>query len=83
MQNRIYLVEKFGNEAHLGLPINTLQQAIINTQVVDNFFVKRTNSHKQSMFYLSMLTNLLTTTFKVSCVDVNGEEDGVLSILIE
>ena len=62
----IYLVEKFSSEAHLGLPINTLHQATINSQVVDNFFIKKTNNHKQSMAYLSALTKLLTSIFKVS-----------------
>jgi crossover junction endonuclease MUS81 len=68
LQNVIYLIEKFGNEARLGLPASSLHQAIVNTQVVDNFFVKTTNSHKDSMAYLSVFTNLLTNIFKVSLI---------------
>lgn len=72
LQNVIYLVEKYGNDTRLGLPVNTLQQAIMNTQVVDNFFVKITNNHRQSMVYLSVLTNLLSNIFKdktlISCI---------------
>ncbi|TNM93717.1 hypothetical protein fugu_001893 [Takifugu bimaculatus] len=42
LRKPIYLVELHGNAAsHQSLPENTLQQAIVSTQVVDGFFVKR------------------------------------------
>lgn len=66
LPNVIYLIEKHGkNDMGFGLPANTLGQAAINTQLVDNFFVKNTNHHAHSMMYLSMLTKLLTDEFKV------------------
>lgn len=62
----IYLVESFGSKQRLGLPVETLQQAAVNTQVVDEFTVKYTKSHIDSMLYLSCMTKLLIRIFKVS-----------------
>lgn len=66
MQNVIYLVEKYSNEARLGLPVSTLHQAAANTQVVDDFHVKYTGNFNQSMIYLSVMSNLLSDMFKVN-----------------
>ncbi|CAG2053663.1 unnamed protein product [Timema podura] len=71
VQNLIYLVESHGNNQHTGLPLATLQQAIVNTQVVDGFMVKQTSNHRESMSYLATLTKLLSNSFNnktlVSC----------------
>nr|CAD7392558.1 unnamed protein product [Timema cristinae] len=71
IQNLIYLVESHGNNQHTGLPLATLQQAIVNTQVVDGFMVKQTSNHRESMSYLATLTRLLSNSFNdktlVSC----------------
>ncbi|KAE8279298.1 Crossover junction endonuclease MUS81 [Larimichthys crocea] len=49
LRKPIYLVEECGTAAsHLSLPETTLQQAIINTQVVDGFFVKRVQDVRES-----------------------------------
>lgn len=40
-------------------------QASINTLIQDDFSLKYTKSHKDSMFYLSSLTRILIKTFKV------------------
>uniref|UniRef100_A0A671KJI4 Crossover junction endonuclease MUS81 n=1 Tax=Sinocyclocheilus anshuiensis TaxID=1608454 RepID=A0A671KJI4_9TELE len=56
----IYLVEECGSAAaHLSLPESTLQQAIVNTQVVDGFFVKRVQDVKESAAYLTIMTRYL------------------------
>ncbi|XP_065221680.1 crossover junction endonuclease MUS81 [Planococcus citri] len=71
LHNVIYLVEKYAHENRLGLPLNTLHQAAMNTQVIDNFHVKYTGSYNHSMMYLSMMTSLLSDMFKdktlISC----------------
>uniref|UniRef100_A0AAX7V1W6 Crossover junction endonuclease MUS81 n=1 Tax=Astatotilapia calliptera TaxID=8154 RepID=A0AAX7V1W6_ASTCA len=57
----IYLVEECGSAAsHLSLPETTLQQAIVNTQVVDGFFVKRVQDVRESAAYLTIMTRFLT-----------------------
>lgn len=67
LPNVIYMVEKFGRDDSLfGVSSIDLRQRIVNTQVVDNFFLKTTNDHKHSMLYLSKLSNLLIDMFKVS-----------------
>lgn len=66
VQNVIYLIESKGNNQYLGLPIANLLQAGTNTQVQSGFTVKFTDSHADSMLYLSVLTNMLTKMYKVS-----------------
>lgn len=63
--NVIYLIESKGNNQFLGLPISNLLQAGTNTQVHNDFSVKFTDSHADSMLYLSVLTNILIETYKV------------------
>ncbi|XP_063317616.1 crossover junction endonuclease MUS81 [Pelmatolapia mariae] len=61
----IYLVEECGSAAsHLSLPETTLQQAIVNTQVVDSFFVKRVQDVKESAAYLTIMTRFLTKLYQ-------------------
>ncbi|CAL8241325.1 unnamed protein product [Merluccius merluccius] len=61
----IYLVEECGTAAsHMSLPEATLQQAIINTQVVDGFFVKRVQDVRESAAYLTVMTRYLTKLYQ-------------------
>ncbi|KAK3546636.1 hypothetical protein QTP70_031438, partial [Hemibagrus guttatus] len=61
----IYLVEQCGTAAaHLSLPESTLQQAIVNTQVVDNFFVKKVQDVKESAAYLTVMTRYLQKLYQ-------------------
>ncbi|XP_062239425.1 crossover junction endonuclease MUS81 isoform X1 [Platichthys flesus] len=61
----IYLVEECGTAAsHMSLPEATLQQAIINTQVVDGFFVKRVQDVRESAAYLTIMTRYLTKLYQ-------------------
>ncbi|XP_036452479.1 crossover junction endonuclease MUS81 isoform X1 [Colossoma macropomum] len=61
----IYLVEECGSAAaHMSLPESTLQQAIVNTQVVDGFFVKRVQDVKESAAYLTVMTRYLQKLYQ-------------------
>ncbi|KAK2900069.1 crossover junction endonuclease MUS81 isoform X1 [Channa argus] len=65
LRRPIYLVEECGTAAsHLSLPETTLQQAIINTQVVDGFFVKRVEDVRESAAYLTVMTRYLTKLYQ-------------------
>ncbi|KAG9475290.1 hypothetical protein GDO78_003631 [Eleutherodactylus coqui] len=59
----IYLVEDYGSAQHLSIPESTLQQAIVNTQVVDGFFIKRTKDVRESAAYLTIMTRYLQTMY--------------------
>ncbi|TWW63577.1 crossover junction endonuclease MUS81 [Takifugu flavidus] len=65
LRKPIYLVELHGNAAsHQSLPENTLQQAIVSTQVVDGFFVKRVQDVRESAAYLAIMTRQLTKLYQ-------------------
>ncbi|KDR15724.1 crossover junction endonuclease MUS81 [Zootermopsis nevadensis] len=63
LQNLIYLVESHGDNRRTSLPLDTLTQAAINTQVVNMFTVKITSSHRNSMRYLSVMTRHLSASY--------------------
>ncbi|XP_072840297.2 structure-specific endonuclease subunit MUS81 isoform X1 [Pogona vitticeps] len=63
LRHPIYLVEDSGSGQHLSLPEKTLQQAIVNTQVVDGFFVKRTRDLRESAAYLTLMTRHLARLY--------------------
>nr|XP_060614156.1 crossover junction endonuclease MUS81 isoform X1 [Anolis sagrei ordinatus] len=63
LSHPIYLVEDAGSVEHLSLPEKTLQQAVINTQVVDGFFVKRTRDIRESAAYLTVMTRYLARLY--------------------
>uniref|UniRef100_A0A3P9JGL4 Crossover junction endonuclease MUS81 n=1 Tax=Oryzias latipes TaxID=8090 RepID=A0A3P9JGL4_ORYLA len=65
LRKPIYLVEGGSTAAsHLSLPEATLQQAIVNTQVVDGFFVKRVQDVRESAAYLTVMTRHLTKLYQ-------------------
>uniref|UniRef100_S4R805 Crossover junction endonuclease MUS81 n=1 Tax=Petromyzon marinus TaxID=7757 RepID=S4R805_PETMA len=63
LRNWIYLVEDFKKAQHMSLPESTLQQAVVNTQVVDNFFIKRTRDIRESAAYLTIMTRYLHNAY--------------------
>ncbi|XP_069681048.1 crossover junction endonuclease MUS81 isoform X2 [Periplaneta americana] len=71
VQHLLYLVESHGDDQHTTLPLQTLNQAAINTQVVDGFTVKTTQNHRGSMRFLATMTRLLHAAYHgkilVSC----------------
>ncbi|XP_036072720.1 crossover junction endonuclease MUS81 [Oryzias melastigma] len=65
LRKPIYLVEGGTAAAsHLSLPEATLQQAIVNTQVVDGFFVKRVQDVRESAAYLTVMTRHLAKLYQ-------------------
>lgn len=62
--NLIYIIEDHEKNQKLTIPYSSLMQASINTLIQDDFSLKYTKSHKDSMFYLSSLTRILIKTFK-------------------
>lgn len=59
----VYLVEAHRSN-YYGLPESTLEQAIVNTEVVDGFLVRRTKGTKDSVEYLSLMTRYLQNTYQ-------------------
>ncbi|KAI8479205.1 Crossover junction endonuclease mus81 [Branchiostoma belcheri] len=76
LRKPIYLVEDFGSSAqHFCLPEATLQQAIVNTQVNDGFFVKRTSDMKGSVTYLTLMTHYLQSHYAGKTLEGYSQED--------
>ncbi|XP_062459855.1 crossover junction endonuclease MUS81 [Pezoporus occidentalis] len=55
LRHPIYLLEEPGRGEPLSLPLPTLRQAAVSTQVVDGFFVKRTGGPQESATFLRVL----------------------------
>ncbi|XP_029142057.1 crossover junction endonuclease MUS81 [Protobothrops mucrosquamatus] len=79
LSHPVYLVEDANSVQHLSLPEKTLQQAIVNTQVVDGFFVKRTRDIRESAAYLTVMTRHLTRLYEdkmlLSCTKQELEDE--------
>ncbi|MBN3300114.1 MUS81 endonuclease, partial [Amia calva] len=75
----VYLVEESRSTAHLSLPESTLRQAIVNTQVVDGFQVRRTADIRESVAYLTVMTRQLQRLYQVqtACVCVSVRAHGL------
>lgn len=65
IQNVIYLIERFGNNQHVGLPLSTLYQAATNTAIQDGFCVKFTENIRDTAKYLANFTTILVKMYKV------------------
>lgn len=63
LRHPVYLVEDFGSANFLSMPEQTLEQSIVNTQVGQDFFVKRTRDTKESAAYLTLMTRYLQTEY--------------------
>ncbi|KAE8607679.1 hypothetical protein XENTR_v10011250 [Xenopus tropicalis] len=76
LRRPIYLVEDHGSAQHLSIPETTLQQAIVNTQVVDGFFIKRTKDVRESAAYLTIMTRYLQGIYsRKSLLSCTKEEE--------
>ncbi|CAB0032172.1 unnamed protein product [Trichogramma brassicae] len=64
IKNVIYLIENYGKSYHGCIPMTSLLQAGVNALVQDDFKVKYTRDHKDSMRYLSTMTTILTNIFE-------------------
>lgn len=65
LHNIIYLIEHYGRNQHVGLPITTLFQAAVNTLIQDNFIVKFTDNPRGTCEYLGSLSKFFNKLFKV------------------
>ncbi|KAG7189039.1 hypothetical protein KM043_008631 [Ampulex compressa] len=61
--NLLYVIEDHESSHRLAIPHSSLMQAGINSSVHDGFSVKYTRNHKDSMFYLSCLTRILSRVY--------------------
>lgn len=61
--NVIYLIEDTGGQK-FGIPISSLHQAIVNTMVSDEFTIKMTTNHCESMKYLATVSAMLSNMFR-------------------
>lgn len=75
IQNLIYLIENYGNNEHVGLPIGSLLQSAVNTQVHGDFQIKYTNNHWESILYLKAMTNCLIRHYKDKLLISTAKED--------
>ncbi|KAK4882578.1 hypothetical protein RN001_005897 [Aquatica leii] len=86
IENVIYLVESYGSNSHVGLPISNLYQAITNTLIQDNFDLKFTADLRGTVKYLSILTSVLQDLYKnktlVSCPKQNLNKTDIKDDLV-
>ncbi|XP_055856823.1 crossover junction endonuclease MUS81 [Episyrphus balteatus] len=75
IQNLIYLIENYGNNEHVGLPVPTLLQSAVNTQVHGDFQIKYTNNHWESILYLKAMTSSLIRHYKDKLLISTAKED--------
>ncbi|XP_075974985.1 mus81 structure-specific endonuclease subunit [Anticarsia gemmatalis] len=64
LKNVVYMVENYGSNKHVGLPIQHLMQALANTRVQDGFKVHITGSLTDSARFLAMMTKRLTIRYQ-------------------
>ncbi|GAB6026845.1 Crossover junction endonuclease mus81 [Chamberlinius hualienensis] len=55
----IYLVEEYGKKDNFSIPLSSLQQAVVNTQIVDGFTITNTKDLSESTTYLTQMTRQL------------------------
>ncbi|XP_071963917.1 crossover junction endonuclease MUS81-like [Antedon mediterranea] len=75
ISNPIYLVEDFGSMDNMSLPKATMQQAIVNTQVVDKFYVKQTCGIQDSVAYLTVMTRYLQSSYSSKTIKAYTREN--------
>ncbi|XP_041980053.1 crossover junction endonuclease MUS81 [Aricia agestis] len=74
LKNIIYLVENYGSNKHIGLPVQTLMQALANTRVQNGFKVHITDSLTNSARFLAMMTKRLTIEYKDKTLKGHNQE---------
>ncbi|XP_062513975.1 crossover junction endonuclease MUS81-like isoform X2 [Corticium candelabrum] len=60
----VYLIEDCYHRVPLCLPEQNLRQAVVNTQVLDGFQVKHTQSLNDTVAYLTVMTRTLIAAYK-------------------
>ncbi|XP_048259874.1 crossover junction endonuclease MUS81-like [Haliotis rufescens] len=62
--NAIYLIEDYGSLQHFSIAEDRIKQAIVNTQVIDGFKMKRTSGVKETVAYLTVMTRYLQSFYR-------------------
>lgn len=65
IENLMYIVENVDKNTRFSIPFSSLLQASVNCIVQDNFTLKYTRNHKDSMSYLSCVTKILIKIYMV------------------
>jgi crossover junction endonuclease MUS81 len=71
LANVIYLIESYGKNQNVGLPVATLYQAATNTLVQSGFQVKFTENLAHTVMYLSVMTTFVKQLFQVDWKTTN------------
>ncbi|XP_070165653.1 crossover junction endonuclease MUS81 [Polyergus mexicanus] len=64
IENLMYIVESIDKSSRFSIPLPSLLQASVNCLIQDDFTVKYTRNHKDSMSYLSCVTKTLIKIYK-------------------
>ncbi|KAJ8961777.1 hypothetical protein NQ318_021378 [Aromia moschata] len=75
IQNIIYLIEKYGKNEHVGLPVSSLYQAATNTAVQDGFCVTFTENCRDTAKYLATFSEQLRNMFKAKTLVSSPKEN--------
>ncbi|XP_011502987.1 PREDICTED: crossover junction endonuclease MUS81 [Ceratosolen solmsi marchali] len=75
IRNVIYMIESYGKNYHGAIPLTSLFQAAMNTLVQDDFNVKFTQNHKDSLHYLITITAMLTEIYEGKELNSCKKED--------
>lgn len=78
--NVYYLIEKYGNDKHVGLPIQNLMQAIANTRVQSGFKVYIAESFTHAVRFLAMMTKRLEVEYRVCILCYNHNLSSIIII---
>lgn len=65
LKNVLYLIECHGTNKNVGLPIQSLKQALANTRIQDEFQVYTTYTLADSVRFLATMTQKLTLHYQV------------------
>ncbi|KAL7634031.1 UNVERIFIED_CONTAM: hypothetical protein RMT77_015356 [Armadillidium vulgare] len=74
----IYLVEEYGS-THSVTPIPTCEQAVTNTQIIDDFKIKVVKDQRESAVYLAIMTRYLQDKFQSKTIHCLNPESKFLS----
>lgn len=60
----IYLVEEYNQQEIINHGVQAIQTAMSSTQIIDGFFLKRTNNIEESIDYIVSISKLIHTIYK-------------------
>ncbi|XP_045111485.1 crossover junction endonuclease MUS81-like isoform X6 [Portunus trituberculatus] len=89
LSHPVYLVEEHQGSVAAGhsLPEMTCLQAIVNTQIINEFTVKVVKGQRESAAYLTIMTRYLQSKYQNQCVrsaqlqDIDGSQTDISSVI--